>query len=163
MFHAESRRSRSWIFLWFSAEERMRSKTFRSRNGRGVKKTRFHSSLLSSRDERTGKFFSPSPVLLQWNWIRSSPDPQIFFKLSARSSPDATNAKSFIFILPLEAKELLGLFCLQPNAIVWRQNSYRSAFASWGKISTAFRHFQNLTRKCLLGIRGKSIGELFCH
>jgi len=39
-------------------------------------------------DERTVKFFSPSPVLIRWNWIRSSPDPQNFWKSSVRSSPD---------------------------------------------------------------------------
>ena len=36
-----------------------------------------------------------------------------------------------------------------------KADSYSSAFASWGKIGTAFCHFQNL-RKCLLGIRGKT-------
>ena len=40
------------------------------------------------RDEWTMKFFSPSPVLIRWNWIRSSPDPQNFWKSSVRSSPD---------------------------------------------------------------------------
>jgi len=43
-----------------------------------------------------------------------------------------------------------------------RQNIYSSYFAFRqlrlveGKIDTSFRHFQNLMRKCLLGIRGKS-------
>jgi len=64
--------------------------------------------------------------------------------------------KSCLFILPHEAKELLELFRLYPNTIGWRQNSSSSAFASWGKIDTCFWHLQNLTRKCLLGIRGKS-------
>jgi len=35
------------------------------------------------------------------------------------------------------------------------QNCSSSAFASCGKIGKTFRHFQNLTRKYLLGIRGK--------
>jgi len=30
------------------------------------------------RDERTVKFFVPSPILIRKSWIRSSPDPQIF-------------------------------------------------------------------------------------
>jgi len=37
-------------------------------------------------------------------------------------------------ILPHEAKALLQLFCLQPIIFGWRQNSFRVAFASWGKI-----------------------------
>ena len=57
-------------------------------------------------------------------------------------------------------KKLLELFCLYTNTIGWRQNSSSSAFASWGKMYTAFCHFQNLTRKCLFGIRGKSIAGL---
>ena len=32
--------------------------------------------------------FSPSPILVCKNWIRSSPDLQNFWKLSVRSSPD---------------------------------------------------------------------------
>jgi len=44
------------------------------------------------------------------------------------------------FNLPQEAKELLRLFCLQPNAIGWRQNTSSSAFASWGKIDAAYWH-----------------------
>jgi len=41
------------------------------------------------RDEQTVKFFSLSPVLIRQNWIRSSPDPQNFWKSSVRSSPDS--------------------------------------------------------------------------
>jgi len=37
-------------------------------------------------------------------------------------------------ILPLEAKALLQLFCLQPIIFGWRQKSFSGAFASWGKI-----------------------------
>jgi len=61
-----------------------------------------------TRDVRTVKFFSPSPVLTWWNWIRSSLDPQNFWKSSVRSA----NIKSHRPILPHEAKELLELFCL---------------------------------------------------
>ena len=43
---------------------------------------------LHTRDERTEKFFSPSPVLIRQNWIRSSPGPQNFWKSSVRPSPD---------------------------------------------------------------------------
>jgi len=32
-----------------------------------------------------------------------------------------------------------------------------------GAKCTAFWHFQNLTRKCLLGIRGKALREIFCR
>ena len=60
--------------------------------------------------------------------------------------------KSCIFILPHEAKSMLELFCHQSNMIGWRQNSFSSAFASWGKVGTAIWHFQNLTSQCL-----------FCH
>jgi len=100
----------------------------------------------------------------------SSPDPMIlnpiqcwsakFLKIIGPKQSWSTNVKScFIFprfILPHEANELLKLFCLKPNTISWRQNSSISAFASWGKIDTAFWHFQNLIRKCLFSIRGKS-------
>jgi len=111
-------------------------------------------------------------VLVQ-SWsdkIESSPDPQNFWKSSISPIQSwSANVKSCIFILPHEAKELLELFCNSPITICWRQNTSRSAFASWGKIVIAFRHFQNLTRKCLLGIRGKttagvisSLGESNC-
>jgi len=68
----------------------------------------------------------------------------------------SANVKSCIFILPHQAKKLLELFCHQTNTTSWRQNSSSSAFFSWGKVDTAFWHFQNLTMKCLLGIRGKN-------
>jgi len=42
----------------------------------------------TDRDEQTVKFFSPSPVLIRWNWIRSNPDPQNFWKSLVWSSPD---------------------------------------------------------------------------
>ena len=97
---------------------------------------------------------------------KSSPDP---IKLSAIQSWSAkflkiispiqswsANVKSCIFILPHKAKYLLELFCLSLLTIGRRQNTSSSAFASWGKIDTAYRHFQNLTRKCLVGIRVKS-------
>ena len=77
--------------------------------------------------------------------------------------------KIMYFYFAHEAKHLLELCCLSPITIGSRQNTSSSAFASWGKINTAFRHFQNLTRKCLLGIRGKStcgvilpLGESSC-
>jgi len=63
---------------------------------------------LPSRDERTVKFFSPSPVLIRWNWIRSSPDPQNFWKSSVRSRPDPP-MKNHIF-----------LFCLMRQKNYWR-------------------------------------------
>jgi len=44
---AESRRSRSWIFLWFTEEKRTRSKTLRSRSGHGVTKMRLRPSLVA--------------------------------------------------------------------------------------------------------------------
>jgi len=46
----------------------------------------FH--IVDGRDERTVKFFSPSPILIRKNWILSSPDPQNFWKSSVRSGPD---------------------------------------------------------------------------
>jgi len=36
--------------------------------------------------------------------------------------------------LPHDSKALLELFCLQPIAFGWRQNSSSCCFASWGKI-----------------------------
>jgi len=49
----------------------------------GVSTTTWHTHRLSwrhlySRDERTVKFFSLSPILIRKIWIRSSPDPHIF-------------------------------------------------------------------------------------
>jgi len=108
-----------------------------------------------------------SPHLMKLNPIQSWSAK--FLKIISPIQSWFANVKSCSFILPHEAKELLELFCLQPNTIGWRQNSYWSAFASWGKIGTAFCHFQNWTRKCLLGIRGKStagvilpLGEFDC-
>jgi len=43
---------------------------------------------LPTREEQTVKFLSPNPVLIRWNWIRFSPDPQNFWKSSVRSSTD---------------------------------------------------------------------------
>ena len=43
---------------------------------------------LYHRDERTVKFFSPSPILIRKSWIQSRPDLQNFWILSVRSSPD---------------------------------------------------------------------------
>jgi len=79
-----------------------------------------------------------------------------FLKFISPIQSWSTSVKSFIFVLPHEAKELLKLFYLLPITIVWRENTSSRAFASWGKIDTAFQHFQNLTRKFLLGIWGKS-------
>jgi len=39
-------------------------------------------------------------------------------------------------ILPHEEKEMLELFCLQTIVFIWRQNSSKSPFGSWGKIKT---------------------------
>ena len=47
-----------------------------------------HQTPPSIKDERTVKFFSSSPVLIRWNWFRSSPDLQNFWKSSVRSGPD---------------------------------------------------------------------------
>jgi len=57
-------------------------------------------------------------------------------------------------------KRTTGAILPLANTIGSRQNSSRSVFASWGKINTAFWHFQNLTRKCLFGIRVKSTAGL---
>jgi len=79
-----------------------------------------------------------------------------FLKIISPIQSWSAIVKSCIFIWPHEAKKLLKLFCLLPITIGWRQNTSSSAFTSWGKIDTAFRHLQNLTRENLLGIRGKS-------
>jgi len=65
-----------------------------------------------------------------------------FLKIISAIQSWSTNVKSCIYILPLEAKELLELFCLLPITIGWKQNTSSSAFASWSKIDTAFQHFQ---------------------
>jgi len=74
---------------------------------RWLRSSCFYSRGIASRDERTVKFFSPSPVLIRWNWIRSSPDPQSWI----RSSPDPQKHKN-VFLL-----------CLR------RQRNYWSYFA----------------------------------
>ena len=43
-------------------------------------------------------------------------------------------------ILAHKAKALLELFCLQPIAFGWRQNSSSCAFASWGKMQHMLLH-----------------------
>ena len=95
---------------------------------------------------------SPDPIKLNpiQSWSAK------FLKIISPIQSWSANVKSCIFIFPHEAKKILELFYLSPIMIGWRQNTSSSAFASWGKIDTAFWHFQNLTRKCLLGIRGKS-------
>jgi len=98
--------------------------------------------------------FESSPDSIKLNPIQ--PWSTNLLKIISPIQSWTANVKSCIFILPHEAKELLELFCLSPIRIGWRQNTSSSAFASWGKIDTAFWHFQNLTRKCLLGIEGKS-------
>jgi len=40
------------------------------------------------RDEQTVKLFSPSSILIRKSWIWSSRDPQNFWKLSVRTTPD---------------------------------------------------------------------------
>jgi len=57
-------------------------------------------------------------------------------KITSPTQSCSANVKSGIFILSYEAK--------QPNTIGCRQNSSSSAFASSGKIDTAFWHCQSL-------------------
>jgi len=96
-------------------------------------------TVVYSRDERTVKFFSPSPILIRKSWIRSSPDLQNFLKSSARSSLDR----------PIKNH----IFCFAS----WDK------IASWGKIDTTFWHSQNLITQCYLAIRGKSTGGVICY
>jgi len=66
--------------------------------------------LVCARDERTAKFFCPSPVLIRWNWIQSTPDPQNFGKSpvwSGLDSPMQTNV--FLFCL-MRLKNNWGYF-----------------------------------------------------
>jgi len=102
---------------------------------------------------------SPDPIKL--NPIQ--PWSAKFLKIISPIQSWSAHVKSGIFILSHEEKELLELFSLQPNTIGWRQNSSSSAFPHWGKIDTVFWHGQGLTSKCLFGIRGISLLELFCH
>ena len=100
------------------------------------------------------EIFQSSPVWIKLNPIQSWSAK--FLKIISPIQSWSASVKAYIFILPHEAKKLLELFCLQPNTIGWRQNSSSSAFAPWDKVDTAFWHFINLTRKCLLDIVGKS-------
>ena len=75
-------------------------------------------SMVCNRDERTVKFFSPSPILIRKNRIRSSSDHLNFWKSSVRSCPDPSMQNHVFY------------------------------FASQGKICIAIWHFQNLTRQC---------------
>jgi len=91
----------------------------------------------------------------------SNPDPQKlnpirswsakFLKIISPIQSWSANMKSCI--LPYEVSNHWSYFALSQKG---RQNSSNSAFASRGKIDTAFWHFHNLTRKCLFGIKGKS-------
>jgi len=56
---------------------------------------------------------SPDPIKL--NPIRSWSTK--FLKIISPIQFRSAKAKSYILILPLEAKELLGLFCLLPNIV----------------------------------------------
>ena len=76
-----------------------------------------------------------SPDPMKFNLIQSWSTK--FLKITSPIQSWSAKVKSCIFILPHEAKEL-ELFCLYSNMIGWRQNSFSSVFASWGKIDTAF-------------------------
>ena len=97
------------------------------------------------RDERTVNFFISSPVLIRKIFENHQSDPVLIRQY-----------KIMCFYFASWGKRTTKVFCLQTNTIGWSQNISSSAFASWCKMDTAFWHFQNLTRKCLLGIRGKS-------
>ena len=101
----------------------------------------------ATRDKRTVKFFTLSPILIQ----NIKADPVVNCKnfWINRSDPVlSTHLKLCIFIFPLEAKALLELFWLYTNIIGWRQISSSCVFSPWGKIDEAFWHFQNLTSQC---------------
>jgi len=102
----------------------------------------FECNLLDCRDERTVKFFSPSPVLIRWNWIQFSPDPQNFWKSLVRSSPDLPMSNHVLLFCLMRQKNYWSYFAFS-QMFGWRQNSSSSAFASWGIIDPAFWHFQN--------------------
>jgi len=106
--------NRVWFFtnLWLGVRIRVRKKHVESCWSQlRHSESGTTSAVLPVRDEWTVKFFSPSPVLIRWNWIRSSPDPQNFWKSSVRSSLDLPMQNHFV------------LFCLM------RQNNYWSYFA----------------------------------
>jgi len=103
-------------------------------------------NVVPARNERTVKFFSPSPILACKSWIGSSPVPQNFWKSPVRFSPDLpiqnhvfyfaswgktaswgkidtsfAISKKFnkaVFILPSEAKALLELFAIRWTQLV---------------------------------------------
>jgi len=82
------------------------------------------------RDERTVKFFSPSPILIR----KIESDPVLMRRILKNHRSD-------------------------PVLIHPRKNLYFH-FASRGKIDTAFWHFQNLTRQRLFCLGGKSIARV---
>jgi len=51
------------------------------------------------RDERTVKFFSPSPILMHKNWIRCSPDPENVWKSVPSSLDPPMYNQVFLFFL----------------------------------------------------------------
>jgi len=119
-----------------------------------------HKSWLPRNNRKTYYNAFAAEMSRLWNFLvrvqswsdKIESDPVLIRKIFENHQSDSfliRPCKSCIFILPHEAKAPLELFCLQPNMIGWRQNSCSSAFASWGKISIAFWHFQNLTRQCL--------------
>ena len=107
------------------------------------------------------KFFSPifavrsakiesDPILIRKHWIRSSPDPQNFLKSSVQSSPDPPiNVKTCILgrvCSASQGKITAGFILPLAKHDCWTQNRSSSAFASWGKIDTAFLAFQEFVK-----------------
>jgi len=64
LIHAESNRSRITSIIVLTESEWMRIQNLSNKIGCGVKKNRVRTPLLAGRDERTVKFFSPSPILI---------------------------------------------------------------------------------------------------
>ena len=94
---------------------------------------------------------SPDPIKLNpiQSWSAK------FLKIISPIQSWTANVKSCAYILPHVVKQQLELFCLYPTTIGCRENSSSNAFESWGKIDSLLA-FQNLTRKYLLRVRGKS-------
>jgi len=126
--------------------------------------------VLIRKDERTVKFFIPSPVLIQWNLNPIQTWTAKFLKIIGPIQTWPTNVKPFVhwrirtgfLFCPMRQRNYWSYFGFS-QMIGWRQNSFSSAFASWGKSDTAFWHFENQQGSVYFASEGKALLELFCH
>jgi len=107
---------------------------------------------MHTRDERTVKFFSPSPSLIQKIWNRSSPDRQNFWKLSVWSylySPIST----MHFVLPHEQTNCWSSFTFNQMRLDEGKIVLQQCFCLMRQTRRSLWHFQNLTRQFLFSLQ----------